>query len=284
MKINANTKLYGLIGHPVEHSLSPLIHNYAFNSLDLNCVYTVFDVLPEKLEEAVKGVKALGIRGVNVTVPHKEKIIEYLDVVSEEALKIGAVNTVVNEEGILKGYNTDVYGFIDSLIEAGEKIERRKAVVLGAGGASKAVCVALALDGIDSIIVANRSVERAKDLSEYIKKEFKIPCDYCSINEVEEIPEIDMLVNTTSVGMYPKVEDSPVSEKVVSKAKFVYDVIYNPLETVFLKYAKKNGIKYSNGLSMLVNQANYSFKLWTGGFFDKNLVYMHLKEGIMNNL
>lgn len=284
MKINANTKLYGLIGHPVEHSLSPLIHNYAFNSLNLNCVYTVFDVLPEKLEEAVKGVKALGIRGVNVTVPHKEKIIEYLDVVSEEALKIGAVNTVVNEGGILKGYNTDVYGFIDSLIEAGEKIERRKAVVLGAGGASKAVCVALALDGIDSIIVANRSVERAKDLSEYIKKEFKIPCDYCSINEVEEIPEIDMLVNTTSVGMYPKVEDSPVSEKVVSKAKFVYDVIYNPLETVFLKYAKKNGIKYSNGLSMLVNQANYSFKLWTGGFFDKNLVYMHLKEGIMNNL
>jgi shikimate dehydrogenase len=284
MKINANTKLYGLIGHPVEHSLSPLIHNYAFNSLDLNCVYTVFDVLPEKLEEAVKGVKALGIRGVNVTVPHKEKIIEYLDVVSEEALKIGAVNTVVNEEGILKGYNTDVYGFIDSLIEAGEKIERRKAVVLGAGGASKAVCVALALDGIDSIIVANRSVERAKDLSEYIKKEFKISCDYCSINEVEEIPEIDMLINTTSVGMYPKVEDSPVSEKVVSKAKFVYDVIYNPLETVFLKYAKKNGIKYSNGLSMLLNQANYSFKLWTGGFFDKNLVYMHLKEGIMKNL
>ncbi|MGI1691898.1 shikimate dehydrogenase [Thermoanaerobacter uzonensis] len=284
MKINANTKLYGLIGHPVEHSLSPLIHNYAFNSLNLNCVYTVFNVLPEKLEEAVKGVKALGIRGVNVTVPHKEKIIDYLDVVSEEALKIGAVNTVVNEGGILKGYNTDVYGFIDSLTEAGEKIERRKAVVLGAGGASKAVCVALALDGIDSIIVANRSVERAKDLSEYIKKEFKIPCDYCSINEVEEIPEIDMLVNTTSVGMYPKVEDSPVSEKVVSKAKFVYDVIYNPLETVFLKYAKKNGIKYSNGLSMLVNQANYSFKLWTGGFFDKNLVYMHLKEGIMNNL
>jgi len=284
MKINANTKLYGLIGHPVEHSLSPLIHNYAFNSLNLNCVYTVFNVLPEKLEEAVKGVKALGIRGVNVTVPHKEKIIDYLDVVSEEALKIGAVNTVVNEGGILKGYNTDVYGFIDSLAEAGEKIERRKAVVLGAGGASKAVCVALALDGIDSIIVANRSVERAKDLSEYIKKEFKIPCDYCSINEVEEIPEIDMLVNTTSVGMYPKVEDSPVSEKVVSKAKFVYDVIYNPFETVFLKYAKKNGIKYSNGLSMLVNQANYSFKLWTGGFFDKNLVYMHLKEGIMNNL
>ncbi|KHO62353.1 shikimate dehydrogenase [Thermoanaerobacter sp. YS13] len=284
MKINANTKLYGLIGHPVEHSLSPLIHNYAFNSLNLNCVYTVFNVLPEKLEEAVKGVKALGIRGVNVTVPHKEKIIDYLDVVSEEALKIGAVNTVVNEGGILKGYNTDVYGFIDSLTEAGEKIERRKAVVLGAGGASKAVCVALALDGIDSIIVANRSVERAKDLSEYIKKEFKIPCDYCSINEVEEIPEIDMLVNTTSVGMYPKVEDSPVSEKVVSKAKFVYDVIYNPFETVFLKYAKKNGIKYSNGLSMLVNQANYSFKLWTGGFFDKNLVYMHLKEGIMNNL
>lgn len=284
MEINANTKLYGLIGHPVEHSLSPLIHNYAFNSLDLNCVYTVFDVLPEKLEEAVKGVKALGIRGVNVTVPHKEKIIKYLDVISEEALKIGAVNTVVNEEGILKGYNTDVYGFIDSLTEVGEKIEGRKAVVLGAGGASKAVCVALALKGIDSIIIANRSVERAKDLSEYIKKEFKIQCDYCSINEVKELPEIDILVNTTSVGMYPNTEDSPADEKVVLKAKFVYDLIYNPFETALLKHAKKNGIKYSNGLSMLVNQANYSFKLWTGGFFDKNLVYRYLKEGITHNL
>ena len=284
MEINSKTKLFGLIGHPVEHSLSPLIHNYAFKSLNLNYVYTVFDVFPEKLEDAVKGIKALGIKGVNVTIPHKEKIIKYLDVVSEEALKIGAVNTLVNEEGILKGYNTDVYGFIDSLTEVGEKIKGKKAVVLGAGGASKAVCVALALEKINEIVIANRNVEKAKELSEYIKREFKVSCNYCSINEVEKIPEMDILVNTTSVGMYPNVEDSPVCEKVVSRAKFVYDVIYNPFETVFLKYAKRNGIKYSNGLSMLVNQANYSFKLWTGGFFDKNLVYRYLKEGITHNL
>ncbi|HHW56720.1 MAG TPA: shikimate dehydrogenase [Clostridia bacterium] len=284
MKIDSKTKLYGLIGHPIGHSLSPLIHNYAFKSLGLNCVYTVFDVLTEKLEDAVKGVKALGIKGFNVTVPHKENIIKYLDVVSEEALKIGAVNTVINEEGVLEGYNTDVYGFIDSLKELGEEIKGRKAVVLGAGGASKAICVALASEGIDSMVIANRSVERAKNLSEYVEKEFEVHCDYCSINEVEKIQEIDMLINTTSVGMHPNVEDSPASEGVVSRAKFVYDLIYNPFETALLKHAKKNGIKYSNGLSMLLNQANYSFKLWTGGFFDKNLVYMHLKEGITQNL
>ncbi|AIS52346.1 shikimate dehydrogenase AroE [Thermoanaerobacter kivui] len=284
MEINSKTKIYGLIGHPVEHSLSPLIHNFAFRSLDLNCIYTVFDVLTDNLEDAVKGVKVLNIKGFNVTVPHKERIMKYLDVISEEALKIGAVNTVVNEEGILKGYNTDAKGFIDSLIEAKETISGRKAVILGAGGASKAVCVSLALNGINSMVIANRNVDKAKDLAEYIKKEFKIDCNYCSINEVEEMSEIDMLVNATSVGMYPNVEDSPVSEKVVSKAKFVYDLIYNPFETAFLKYAKRNGIKYSNGFSMLINQANHSFKLWTGNFFEKDLVYMHLKEGITHNL
>jgi len=277
MKIDSTTEVFGLIGHPVKHSLSPLIHNSSFEKIGFNGVYVVFDVAPELLETAVKGLKALGVKGFNVTVPHKEKVMNHLDFVTKEAERIGAVNTVVNENGILKGYNTDVQGFIEALREEKEEVRGRKAVVLGAGGAAKAVCFALAKEGIDSIIIANRTLDKAKVLAEYIKEEFKVKCDYCSIEEVEKFNEIDMLINTTSVGMHPEVGNSPVSEEVVAKANFVYDLIYNPSETLFLKYARKNGVKSANGLSMLVNQANYAFYLWTGKFFDKDLVYRKIR-------
>lgn len=280
MKIDSTTKVFGLIGHPVKHSLSPLIHNSSFEKLNFNGVYVVFDVAPELLENAVKGLKALGIKGFNVTVPHKESVMNYLDFVTEEAEKIGAVNTVVNENGILKGYNTDVQGFIDSLKELKEDVRGRKAFVLGAGGASKAICFALAREGVESIVIANRTLNKARALAEYIREEFKVKCDYCSIEEVEKFNEIDILINTTSVGMHPEVANSPVSEEVVAKANFVYDLIYNPSETLFLKYARKNGVKSANGLSMLVNQASYAFYLWTGEFFDKDFVYEKIRGEI----
>lgn len=283
MRIDSKTKIYGLLGHPVGHSLSPIIHNAAFEYMYLNCIYEVFDVSPENLGDAINGIKALNVKGFNVTIPYKELIMRYLDNISEEAKKIGAVNTVINENGRLKGCNTDGYGFIEAIADAGEKIIGRNIVIIGAGGAAKAVGISLAMNGVNSIIIANRNLEKALSLSNYINNEYHISCTHCTIDNLDVIEDIDILINATSVGMYPNTGESPVKEKVVTKSKFVYDLIYNPEETLFLKYAVTNGIKCSNGLGMLVNQANHAFKLWTNTYFDKNLIYNLLRrEGIID--
>lgn len=285
MKIDSNTKIYGLIGHPVGHSLSPIIHNLAFEHLSFNCIYEIFDVSPECLGDAVKGLRALNVKGFNVTVPYKESIMQYLDVISEEAMKIGAVNTVINENGILRGYNTDGYGFIEAIKDEGEEIAGRDIVLIGAGGAAKAVSVSLAMNGINSITIINRNLDKALTLSNYIKNEYHIDCTYCTIDELNELKNIDILINATSVGMSPHIDESPVKEQVVIKSRFVYDLIYNPQKTLFLRYAFKNGIKCANGLGMLVNQANHAFKLWTGVNFNKELIYKHIQvEGIMKTM
>lgn len=278
MNINSKTSIYGIIGHPIGHSLSPLIHNYAFENLDFNSVYVSFDVNEEDLKDAIIGIKALGIKGLNVTVPHKESVIKYLDRISDEAKLIGAVNTIKNNSGSLEGYNTDVTGFMESLKEHNVDVVGKNAVILGAGGAAKAVAVGLALLGVKSIYVCNRSIDKAKELSIHMGNNFNIKSLGISYNDLNMLDEIDILINATSVGMYPNVDVSPIGEDVVAKAKFVYDIIYNPEKTLFLSYAEKYRIKYINGLDMLINQAIDSFKIWTGANFDKKIILNFLKK------
>ncbi|QSZ26535.1 shikimate dehydrogenase [Aceticella autotrophica] len=272
MNIDASTKIYGLIGHPIKHSLSPIIHNTAFESIQLNCIYETFDVEPHNLKSAIDGIRALKIMGINVTIPHKENVLQYLDYISDEAKTIGAVNTIVNEKGCLKGYNTDMIGFVESLKEENEKIEGRDFIIIGAGGAARAVSTAAAINGAKSIIISNRSIDKAVNLSEYIKEKFHLNCTCCSLEELAKLEKIDILVNATNIGMYPYINNSPVCENIISKSNFIYDLIYNPEKTLFLKYAEKYGIKCTNGLNMLLNQANASFKIWTGKNFNKNLI------------
>lgn len=278
MNINSKTSIYGIIGYPIGHSLSPLIHNYAFENLDFNSVYVSFDVNEEDLKDAIMGIKALGIKGLNVTVPHKESVIKYLDRISDEAKLIGAVNTIKNNSGSLEGYNTDVTGFMESLKEHNVDVVGKNAVILGAGGAAKAVAVGLALLGVKSIYVCNRSIDKAKELSIHMGNNFNIKSLGISYNDLNMLDEIDILINATSVGMYPNVDVSPIGEDVVAKAKFVYDIIYNPEKTLFLSYAEKYRIKYINGLDMLINQAIDSFKIWTGANFDKKIILNFLKK------
>ncbi|MGB9679470.1 MAG: shikimate dehydrogenase [Thermoanaerobacteraceae bacterium] len=278
MKVDSNTVLYGLIGHPVSHSISPLIHNLSFEYFNINSIYTVFDVTPENLENAVKGLKSLGIKGINVTVPHKENVIKYLDYISEEAKLIGAVNTIINSDGILKGYNTDYMGFLESISENNEVLKERDILLIGAGGAAKAILIALAKNDVNSITILNRDVQKAEVLAKTLEKDFNLKIEVYPLQDAEKLNNIDMIINATSVGMAPDFEKSPVSENVVKKANFVYDVIYNPEKTILLKYAERNNIKYQNGFSMVINQAYHSFKLWTGKNFDKNLVYKHIQK------
>lgn len=278
MNINSKTSIYGIIGHPIGHSLSPLIHNNAFENLDFNSVYVSFDVKQEDLKDAIMGVKALGIKGLNVTVPHKESVIKYLDRISDEAKLIGAVNTIRNNAGLLEGYNTDVTGFMESLKEHNVDVEGKNAVILGAGGAAKAVATGLALLRAKSIYVCNRSIDKANELSIHIENNFNIKSRGIAYNDLNMLDEIDMLINATSVGMHPNVDVSPIEEDVVAKAKFVYDIIYNPEKTLFLSYAEKYQIRYINGLDMLINQANDSFKIWTGVNFDKKIILNFLKK------
>ncbi|ADL68790.1 shikimate 5-dehydrogenase [Thermoanaerobacterium thermosaccharolyticum DSM 571] len=278
MHVNAKTDIYGIIGHPIGHSLSPFIHNAAFESVNLNSVYVSFDVHEENLKDAILGIKALGIKGINVTVPHKENVMKYLDYISDEAKLIGAVNTIKNNNGILEGYNTDVTGFTESLKEHDIVVEGKNAVILGAGGAARAVAVGLSLTGVKSIMIANRSKEKARNLSNYIKNNLGINCIDVTYDDLNQLEEIDILVNVTSVGMFPDINLSPVDESIAVKAKFVYDIIYNPEKTQLLSYAEKHSIRNLNGFDMLINQANHSFKIWTGMNFNKNIILNTLKK------
>ncbi len=264
MKITGKTAVYGIIGYPVKHSLSPLMQTEAFRELSLDAVYVPFEVKPKELKEAVSGLKALSVKGFNITVPHKEKIIEYLDFLSEDAEFLGAVNTVKEEEGKLIGYNTDGEGFIRSLKEEGVEVEGKKVLMFGAGGAAKAVGYELLKEGAKFLNVVNRNFQRAKALGELLGKRGNVLIYPLKENTVEVLlKEADIIVNTTSVGMKegdPYLFDySKIPEGIT-----VVDIIYNPPETPLLKAAKEKGCKVINGLGMLVHQGAAAFEIWTG--------------------
>lgn len=265
--INAATQVYGLIGYPVAHSVSPAMHNAAFQSLKMNRIYAAFPVRPAFLGDAAAAIRALGLGGVNVTVPHKETVLSYLDQLAEEARLIGAVNTIVVREGELVGYNTDAGGFLRSLDEEGFTPSGKGAVVLGAGGAARAVAVQMALGGARRIVFVNRTTARAERLAELVSG---LGC----LTEVlswsdravgREIGDADLVVQTTALGMHPRVDDSPpVDARWFHTGQLVYDLVYNPRETRFLRTVARAGARTAGGLGMLLHQGAQAFELWTG--------------------
>ena len=266
-EIGPETRIVGVFGFPVKHSASPAMHNAAFRACGLDYVYLAFEVVPENLGDALLALPALGISGANLTIPHKEKAVQYMNELSEEAASIGAVNTVVIESGKLKGYNTDIEGFVKSLSEdAGFAPEGKKVVIFGAGGGSRAVLFALAHAGVSEVTIASKPLNQADKLASEIAQKFPevkikaIPFDSGSITE--EISSCSLLVNATPLGMKGEI---PISNtKCLHEGLTVYDLVYTPLSTPLLEEAKKRGAQAVNGLSMLVYQGAASFKLWTG--------------------
>jgi shikimate dehydrogenase len=267
--LDALTKVAGLMGFPVEHSLSPAMQNAAFAVCGLNRVYLAFAVPERSLAAAVAGVRALGFAGINVTVPHKEKIMPLLDSLDPLAARIGAVNTVVNEGGRLKGYNTDACGFLFSLQEEGFVPSGKKAVILGAGGAARAVAFALSEAGLEGLVIANRRPERAARLAAAIKgtrKGLAIKGIALAPQELgPALQDADLLVQTTSVGMYPQTDASPMEDfSCLRPGLWVYDLVYNPRQTKLLSAARAAGCRTLDGLGMLVHQGAAAFRFWTG--------------------
>lgn len=269
MKITGKTKTVGIFGYPIEHTFSPLMHNAAFSALGLDYCYIPFEVQPEDLKSAVESIRALNIRGVNITVPHKEAVIKYLDELSKEAKLIGAVNTIENKGGKLIGHNTDGRGFIKSLWDdAKTRVKGKSVLLLGAGGAGKGVAVSCALEGASEIAIANRTVKRADELVGYLKRNFKrtkfsaIPLDGHEI--AKGIAGADILINATSIGLKWK-GLLPISQKDLHRDLVIYDLIYNPQITPLLKIAGRAGVKKAvNGLGMLIYQGALAFQIWTG--------------------
>jgi shikimate dehydrogenase len=264
--VDAHTHLYGIFGSPVRHSLSPLIHNTAFDHLKMNAAYMAFEVSKEQLPLAFEAVRSLGIRGVNVTIPHKEAASNFVDEIPEDIDRlVGALNTVVNRNGRLFGYNTDGPGFLFALKdELGFHPEGKTALVLGAGGAARGVSFALANAEADRILIYNRTGERAKGLAEFLTGAFSdVEIEAIASPEAVKGQRVDLVVNATSCGM--KADDpAPMDLKLLPVKACVYDLVYAPAETKFLKEAARLGLRRAGGLGMLAAQAALSFGLWTG--------------------
>ena len=263
---SGKTKVLGVFGHPIAHSLSPAMQNAALQALGFDFVYVPFDIEPGKLGAAVAAIRALDIVGVNVTIPHKEKVIDYLDEVSEEARLVGSVNTIHNDRGRLKGYSTDGKGFLGPLQTEGFHVEGSRAVVLGAGGSAKAVAHALVANG-SRVTVINRTAERGAALAEQINR--IVSCKVVRALRLDEsdtmrkaIKQADLLINCTSVGMHPDIERSPCPKALLHPKLMVYDLVYNPVKTRLLQEAEEVGAKTISGAKMLVYQGAESFRIW----------------------
>ena len=271
--ITGHTKLTGLLGSPVAHSISPLMHNEAFHLLSLDYAYLCFDVTENTLPEAVNGLKACGIRGFNLTMPCKNRVVELLDELSPSAKLIGAVNTVVNENGRLIGYNTDGVGYMHSVKDAGHDIIGKTMTLMGAGGAATAICAQAALDGVSSVHVFARRTSRFWNRTQALADTINstLPCRVL-LHENEDlnalknaVSESAILVNATSVGMAPNTEASIITDTSLFRPELIVsDVIYNPRKTRLLQEAEKNGCPVFNGMYMLLYQGAEAFRLFTG--------------------
>ena len=262
MEIKGSTNVVGLIGHPVEHSFSPPMHNAAFEALNMDYVYTAFDVDPADLRQAISGADALNIRGFNVTIPHKIEVMKYLNEIDEIASLIGAVNTIDFKD--LKGYNTDGIGAVKAIGEV-TKIKNRNVVIAGAGGASRAISFYIAKYGADSLTILNRNVEKAQRLAGDVLSSGLIDDVKSDSIGNMDLDDADILINTTPVGMHPNVDDTPVAlAGDMHENLVVFDAVYNPNETGLLKQAINAGAKPVYGIKMLLYQGAESFEIWTG--------------------
>lgn len=258
------SNFYGLIGEKLGHSLSPKIHGYIFDKLKINATYSLFEIERGNLKTAVEGMKAMGCRGVNVTIPYKIEIMDCIDKISDEAQKIGAVNTVAFGKDGLTGHNTDYFGFGFTLKRADIEVAGKRAVILGTGGAAKAVLVYLLDKGISEVIFVSRNPEAAESR---IKGQRIV-----SYIELKGLGRKDIIINTTPCGMYPAMDISPVDKEIVSQFSTAIDLIYNPIETLFLKQARDEGLKTANGLYMLVAQAAAAQEIWQETKFSNEFI------------
>lgn len=264
MKIKGSTNIVGLIGHPVEHSFSPPMHNAAFEKLGMDYAYVAFDVDPNNLGSAIEGAKSLNIKGFNVTIPHKIEVMQFLDEIDEVAGLIGAVNTIDFKN--MKGYNTDGIGAVRAIEEV-ISIKDKNVVIAGAGGASRAISFYLAKYGADSITILNRNVDRAISLAgDVLDSGLIADVQADSMSEINNyLSDADILVDTTPMGMHPHVDDEPIARaEDMHEDLVVFDAVYNPNETVLIKEAIKAGAKPVYGIKMLLYQGAESFKIWTG--------------------
>jgi shikimate dehydrogenase len=258
MEVSGKTRIVGLIGYPIEHTLSPTIHNTAFSALTLSWVYLPFEVKPSYLKDALKGLSALGICGANITIPYKQKALELMDELSEEAKTIGAVNTVVVKEDKLFGENTDGRGFLMAVEEMGFSPDKKTCFVLGAGGAARAVSFSLASAGA-RVLIYNRTEDRAERLVADINRIYRGKAEMA---KMDRIKDAELLVNATSLGMREG-DPMPIDAELLHSKLFLYDLVYNR-ETELIKCAKEIVRKAERGISMLIYQAALAFSIWTG--------------------
>ena len=281
MKIDGYTRLAAVVANPIKHSISPFIHNSAFEATNTNGVYLAWEVDATELAETVANIRRYQMFGINLSMPYKEQVIPYLDQLSEEACLIGAVNTVVNREGTLIGYNTDGKGFFKSLPSF--KISKKRLVLLGAGGAAKAILAQAILDRVSqiSVFVRSSSMEKTRPYLEKIQNATGFRVDLFALEDVQNlqdsITQADLLVNATSVGMDGSSQPIPTSI-VLPEKLMVADVIYQPFETPFLKWARNQGNQSINGLGMLLYQAAEAFELWTGKEMPTDQIWESLKQ------
>ncbi len=261
-----NKRLIGLIGQPVKHSISPDIHNAAFNYMNLDYFYIAFDVKERALGLAVKGLKALGALGFNVTIPYKQKVVKFLDKLVDDAKVLKTVNTVVIEKDRMIGYNTDVLGIMNTLVPYKDVISGCEALILGAGGGASAAALALARFGCNHITFANRTLSRARRLANFLRQKIKISAEGIglSASNLSAIAKTcGIVINATPIGMWPNNNNSLLKKEQIRSGSIIMDMVYNPSETALLREAKLAGAICVSGLDMLVFQAAESFKLWT---------------------
>jgi len=263
---SGRTKVCGIIGDPIEHTMSPVMHNAAFKNKGVGYVYLAFRVKQEELGKAIEGMRALNIRGLNITIPHKVAVIQFLDELDPLADKIGAVNTIVNDDGVLTGYNTDATGFLQALCERGIEPKGKSVVILGAGGASRAISFILAERG-SSLVILNRTWDKAKICADRIAEIFQSEATALKLNRenlAAALSQADILINATSVGMSPNINETPVTSNLLKPSLVVFDIVYNPIKTRLQREAEAVGAKTISGLDMLVWQGALAFEKWTG--------------------
>jgi shikimate dehydrogenase len=266
MTISGKTRVCGVIGDPIEHTLSPTIHNAAFNHLNLDFVFLAFSVKAAELENAMRGMRGLGIHGLNVTMPHKGTVIAYLNDVDSTVKFLGSANTILNKDGKLHGFSTDGAGALKAFRENGVELSDKRVLLLGAGGAAKALAFSLAKE-VEELVVLNRAAEKAKKLAEAIGRTLnkKVVGDGLSPDVLaENLRDSDVLINATSVGMHPEANQSIVPSQLLRSDLTVMDIVYNPVETKLARDAKAAGAKVISGVEMLIHQGAASFEIWTG--------------------
>lgn len=274
MNIDAKTRLCGLIGNPVEHSCSPLIHNTISEILGINMVYTTFKVEKGDVETAIKGAYALNVLGMNVTVPHKQEVIGGLKEIDELAKAIGAVNTLVRVDGGYKGYNTDILGLYRSMVEEGIALEGENVIILGAGGAARAIAFLCADKGAKRVYLLNRTVDKAKEIAQAVnyqcKRDVIVPMAMADYKDISK--ESYLCIQTTSVGLHPNDGDVVIGDEAFYEMVHTgYDIIYNPYETKFMKMVKAAGGRAFNGLKMLLYQAVAAYELWNNVIVEREV-------------